>query len=195
MDERALDCPPGRPLVGWRLFRVRPADDGWMLSAPLIHDPDYERYPSRVIEAVCYERGGHSAPAPGCRCGLYAAVEGTLDSLSGYLADSAHDTAPPIYAEVACTGRVFVDARGVRARRIEVLTLASSRELWGDPSEHDHAMADLRRRYGVDVLGIDVVPPWVVANAMGRGAPPEDASVDLDALLERLGRRPVGDPG
>jgi hypothetical protein len=194
MDERALDCLPGQPLIGWRLFRVRPSSGGWVLSAPLIHDPHYEQYPSRVIEANCYQGEDHLAPAPGCRCGLYAAIQGTLDSLSGYLRDSAHDTAPPIYAEVACTGRVFLDARGVRAQRIEVLGLASSRDLWADPTEHDPAMTDLRRRYGVDVRGLEVVPRWLLANAMGRGAPPEDASVDLDALLERLGRRAVANP-
>ena len=63
------------------------------------------------MEATCYD-SDHLAPAPGCRCGLYAALEGTLDSLSGYLSDSAHDPDPAIYAEVACTGRVFVDRRG-----------------------------------------------------------------------------------
>jgi hypothetical protein len=195
MDERVLDCLPGEPLVGWRLFRVRPSDDGWVLTAPLIHDPDYEQYPSRVIEASCYQGEDHRAPAPGCRCGLYAAVEGTLDSLSGYLADSAHDTAPPIYAEVACTGRVFLDARGVRAQRIEVLRLAGSRELWADPTEHVQAMADLRRRYGVEVFGPEAVPPWVLSNARGRGAAHEGASVDLDALLEKLGRLAEARPG
>lgn len=46
---------------------------------------------------------------------LRAAIEGTLDSLSGYLRDSAHDRDPVVYAEVACTGRVFIDVRGVRA--------------------------------------------------------------------------------
>jgi len=102
MEERELQCPEARPLIGWRLFRVRWSESGFVLSAPLIHNPDFERFPSRTIEATCYG-GDHPAPAPGCRCGLYAAIEGTLDSLSGYLSDSAHDDDPPIYAEVACT--------------------------------------------------------------------------------------------
>lgn len=190
MDERALDCPPDRPLVGWRLFRVRPSARGWVLSAPLIHDPDYEEYPGRVIDAVCYERG-HPAPAAGCRCGLYAAIEGTLDSLSGYLRDSSHVPAPPIYAEVACTGRVFVDARGVRAQRIEVLRLAGSSDLWADPTEYERSMGDLEARYGVAVCGPDAVPPWLLANAMSQGAPVVGASIDLDALMARLGRVPL----
>src|SRR6266487_958277 len=124
MEERELQCPEARPLIGWRLFRVRRSDSGLVLSAPLIHNPDFERFPSRTIEAICYQ-AGHPAPAPGCRCGLYAAIDGTLDSLPGYLSDSAHDPDPPIYAEVACTGRVFVDSRGVRAQRIQIIQLAT----------------------------------------------------------------------
>lgn len=82
MDERELQCPEARPLVGWRLFRMRRSENGFVLSAPLIRDTDFERFPSRTIDATCYDVD-HPAPAPGCRCGLYAAIEGTLDSLSG----------------------------------------------------------------------------------------------------------------
>jgi hypothetical protein len=189
MDERVLDCPESQPLIGWRLFRVRPSPAGFMLSAPLIHNPDFERFPSRTIDAICYQRD-HPAPAPGCRCGLYAAVDGTLDSLSGYLHDSAHDGDPPIYAEVACTGRVFVDARGVRAERIKVLRLATPGSLWPDLAVHERAVSELAERYGVEVCGVDAVPRWLYANVMPQGAPPEDAAVDLDALLAGLGRQP-----
>ena len=52
------------------------------------------------------------------------AVEGTLDSLGGYLLESAHDHDPVAYAEVACSRRLFVDKRGVRAERIHILRLA-----------------------------------------------------------------------
>jgi hypothetical protein len=189
VDERLLHCPKDQPLVGWRLFRVRPSSAGFVLSAPLIHNPDFEHFPSHVIEAICYQRP-HSARAPGCRCGLYAAIEGTLDSLSGYLRDSAHDGAPPIYAEVACTGRVFVDARGVRAQRIEVLRLATSISLWPDLAVHERALAELDQRYDVEVCALNAVPRWLLANVMPQGAPPEDATIDLDELLERLGRKP-----
>ena len=136
--------PQEQPLIGWRLFRVRRSESGFVLSAPLIHNPDFERFPSRTIEAVCYE-AGHPAPAPGCRCGLYAAIEGTLDSLAGYLSDSAHDRDPPIYAEVACTGRVFVDLRGARAQRIEILRLATPASPWPDPGLRAQAVAELQR--------------------------------------------------
>jgi hypothetical protein len=172
---------------------VRRSESGFVLSAPLIHNPGFEHFPSPVIDAVCYE-AEHPAPAPGCRCGLYAAIEGTLDSLSGYLSDSAHDRAPPIYAEVACTGRVFVDSRGVRAQRIEILQLATSAPLWLDPGLQAQAVAQLRQRYCVEICGFGVVPPWVAANVMPQGAPPDDAAIDLDALLRSLGLRSPHSP-
>jgi hypothetical protein len=196
MQERELHVPDEQPLIGWRLFRVRRSESGLVLSAPLIHNPDFERFPAKAIDAVCYQ-AGHPAPAPGCRCGLYAAIDGTLDSLPGYLADSAHDRDPPVYAEVACTGRVFVDARGVRAERIEILRLATPAPLWPDAGLHAQAVAELSQRYGVEVCGHAVVPQWVLANVMPQGAPPEDAAIDLDALAGSLAVRSgaPGDPG
>jgi len=183
-----LHFPAEQPLIGWRLFRVRRSESGFVLSAPLIHNPDFEHFPSPTIDAICHQ-AGHPAPAPSCRCGLYAAINGTLDSLSGYLSDSSHDRDPPIYAEVACTGRVFVDLRGVRAQRIKILRLATSAAPWPDPGLRAQAMAELRQRYCVEVCGPGVVPQWVVTNVMPQGAPPEDASIDLDALLGSFGLR------
>jgi hypothetical protein len=188
MEERKLLFPEEQPLIGWRLFRVRRSESGLVLSAPLIHNPDFERFPSRTINAICYQ-AEHPAPAPGCRCGLYAAIDGTLDSLSGYLSDSARDRDPPIYAEVACTGRVFVDLRGVRAQRIEILRLATSASLWPDPGLQAQAIAELSERYRVEVCDLGAVPQWVVANVMPQGPPAEDAAIDLDALLANLGLR------
>jgi hypothetical protein len=188
MEERELHFPAEHPLIGWRLFRVRQSNSGFLLTAPLIHNPDFEVFPSRTIDAICHE-AEHPAPAPGCRCGLYAAIDGTLDSLSGYLSDSGHDRDPPIYAEVACTGRVFADLRGVRAQRIEILRLAAPASPWPDPGLQAQVVAELSERYRLEVCGLGVVPRWVVANVMPRGAPPEDAAIDLDALLGTLGRR------
>jgi hypothetical protein len=193
MEERELDCSHGPPLVGWRLFRVRRAADGPVLAAPLIHDPDFEAYPSRVIVARCYEHD-HCAPAPSCRCGLYAAIEGTLDSLAGYLLDSAHDHDPAIYAEVACSGRLFVDKRGVRAERIEVLRLAASPSSWPGPGVYSEAVEALAGRYGLAVCGVDIVPEWVLSNVMAQGAPTADSTLDLDALVVSMGLRRPSSP-
>jgi hypothetical protein len=188
IEERELYFPAEHPLIGWRLFRVRRLEGGFVLSAPLIHNPGFERFRSRTIEAICY-KAEHPAPAPGCRCGLYATVEGTLDSLSGYLSTSAYDRDPPVYAEVACTGRVFADSRGIRAQRIGILRLATLASLWPDLGLQAQAAAELSERYSVEICGLDVVPEWVVANAMPQGPPAEDAAIDLDALLENLGLR------
>ncbi len=192
MEERELDCSEGRPLVGWRLFRVRMAESGPVLAAPLIHNPDFEQFPSTVIVATCYDHD-HPAPAPMCRCGLYAAIDGTLDSLAGYLLDSAHDHDPAVYAEVACTGRVFVDMRGVRAERIRVLRVGASPSAWPDPNAYAEAVAALRRRYGVDVRDLDLLPEWVLGNRLPQGAAPEDSTLDLDALIANRGLRDLGD--
>jgi hypothetical protein len=50
---------------------VRRPESGFVLSAPLIHNPDFEHFLSPAIDAICYQ-SEHTAPAPGCRCGLYA---------------------------------------------------------------------------------------------------------------------------
>ena len=185
MDERELDCTDGPPLIGWRFFRVRHGASGPMLAAPLIHDPDFELFPSIEIAATCYDHD-HPAPAPSCRCELYVAIEGTLDSLAGYLLDSAHDRDPVVYAEVACTGRLFVDKRGVRAEHIQILALAASPSAWPDPGTYAEAVAALTGRYGVAICDLDVVPEWVLTHAMPHGAPPDDATLDLDAVMVRL---------
>jgi hypothetical protein len=185
MDERELRFSEERPLVGWRLFRARRSESGLVLSAPLIHNPDFERFPAPIIDAVCYE-ADHPAPAAGCRCGMYAAIDGTLDSLPGYLRDSARDQDPVVYAEVACTGRIFIDVRGVRAQRIAILRLATSVSPWPDPALQARVVADLSRRYRVEICGPDVLPQWVTANAVPYGAAPDNAAVDLDALVRTL---------
>lgn len=187
VEERELDCSDGPPLIGWRFFRVRRGAGGPMLAAPLIHNSDFEAFPSKEIVAACYDQD-HPAPAPGCRCGLYVAVEGTLDSLAGYQLDSAQDPDPVVYAEVACTGRLFVDKRGVRAERIDIIRLAASPSAWPDPDAHAEAVTALREQYGITICDLDVVPGWVQSNVMPQGAPPNDATLDLDALILGLMR-------
>jgi hypothetical protein len=56
---------------------------------------------------------------------------------------------------------VFLDPRGVRAQRIEILRLATSAPLWPDPGLHAQAVAELSARYRVEVCGPGVVPLWV----------------------------------
>jgi hypothetical protein len=187
IDERELHFTPQAPLLAWRLFRIRRDTSGPLLSSPMYDDPDPTPWP-KVKTAACNEP--HSAPAAGCRCGLYA-IEGTLDSLPGYLRDNAHDEDPWAYAEVACSGRVFVDMRGVRAERAEVVRIALAEQSWSD----QETLADVKRvlseRYEVPVGGLADAPDWLTDNlrskmrsrADGReGPPPDDATLDLDSL-------------
>ena len=91
-----------------------------------------------------------------------------------------------MYAEVACRGRLFVDKRGVRAECIEILALAASPSAWPDPRTYAEAVAALTGRYGVAIRDLDVVPEWVLTNVMPHGAPQDDATLDLDAVMVRL---------
>jgi hypothetical protein len=171
IEEQELHYTSDAPLLGWRLFRIRARDRTVVLSSPMYHDPEPPPWPEIVAEARCYER--HPAPARGCRCGIYAAVRGTLDSLCGYLLDTAYEHDPWAYAEVACTGRVFVDMRGLRAERAEIVRIAL-------PESASAAARQLRQRYRVPVRGLEDVPAWVTANRRGQGPPPDDVRLDLD---------------
>jgi hypothetical protein len=173
IEERELHYTAEAPLLGWRLFRVRACAEGLVLSSPMYHDPEPPPWPEVVGEARCSE--DHPAPAAGCRCGIHAAVPGTLDSLPGYLLDTVYDRDPWAYAEVACTGRVFVDMRGVRAERAAVVRIALP-----ESARADDARRQLRRRYRVPVSGLEDVPAWVTANRRDRGPPPDEVELDLD---------------
>jgi hypothetical protein len=188
MDERELAFTRAAPLHAWRLFRVRRLDGGYALGAPMIHSPAPPPWAAGHTVARCLEHD-HAAPAPGCRCGIYAAVEGTLDSLPGYLEDTAYDEDPWAYAEIACSGAVFLDARGVRCAEASLLRILLVEGSFAAPEEHARAAAALATRYGVPVGASDALPGWLVANARPGGPPPdeEEPTVDLDALARTLG--------
>jgi hypothetical protein len=182
IEERELHYSPDSPLRAWRLFRVRAFDVDVVLSSPMYHDPDPPPWPDVGSVASCYE--DHPAPAPGCRCGIYAAVPGTLDSLPGYLLDTAYDDDLWAYAEIACSGRVFADMRGVRAERAEIVRIALPDSCWPDEVALDTAKRMLHERYGVPVSGLDGVPDWVTGNQRDAGRPPDEVTLDLD--VDRL---------
>jgi hypothetical protein len=162
IEEQELHYTPEAPLHGWRLFRVRACSEGLVLSSPMYHDPEPPPWPEVVAEARCSE--DHPAPAAGCRCGIYAAVHGTLDSLPGYLLDTAYDHDPWVYAEIACSGRVFVDKRGIRAERAEIVRIAL-------PESALPAKRQLEQRYDVPLCGLEGVPTWIAANRRQQGPP------------------------
>jgi hypothetical protein len=169
-DERELRFTRRTPLLAWRLFRVRRLPDGYALCAPMIHSPAPPPWQPGFTVARRLEHD-HAAPAPGCRCGIYAAIEGTLDSLSGYLLDTAYDGDPWAYAEVACSGRVFLDARGLRCEEAKVVQIALAEESFANAAERACAPKDLAARYGVRVGSSDAAPGWLTDNSRGRGEP------------------------
>ncbi len=185
--ERELRFTREAPLLAWRLFRVRRLADGYALCAPMIHSPSPPPWHPGLTVARCLEHD-HAAPAPGCRCGIYAAIEGTLDSLPGYLLDTAYDDDPWTYAEVACSGRVFLDARGVRCEEALVVQIALVEESFASVDARVRASEDLAARYGVCVGSSDAAPGWLADNSRGQGDPFETESVDLSMLLKNLDR-------
>ena len=148
----------------------------------MYHEPDHPPWPQVRSTATCYE--DHGAPAASCRCGIYAAVEGTLDSLPGYLFDTAYERDPWAYAEISCTGRVFVDMRGVRAQYAEIIRIALPDDVLQDQEAWEAAAQSLGQRYGVPITGIELVPSWVRNNHREQGPPSDaiDLSLDLDKL-------------
>jgi hypothetical protein len=188
LDERELWFSRAAPLLAWRLFRVRRLPDGYALCPPMIHSPAPPPWQPGLTVARCLEHE-HAAPAPGCRCGIYAAIEGTLDSLPGYLLDTAYDRDPWTYAEVACSGRAFLDARGVRCEEALIVRIALDEESFATADDRLHAAEDLAARYGVRVGSRDIAPGWVTGNSRGQGEPFETDSIDLSVLLNTLDRR------
>jgi hypothetical protein len=185
IEERLLHFPPQAALHAWRLFRLRPEGERLVLSSPMYHDDTTglaPLWPYLEAEATCYQ--GHAAPSPGCRCGIYGAVAGTLDSLPGYLCDTGYERDPWAYAEIACYGRVFVDMRGLRAEHARLVRIAVPEIGWPGEAVPDEASRMLRDRYGVPVGGLECVPEWLTANVRPRGAPPDSESLTLD--LARL---------
>jgi hypothetical protein len=167
IDERELRYPAAAPLRAWRLFRVRrdrdrDRDGDVVLSSPMFHNPEHVPWAGLEGVAVCHE--DHPAPAPGCRCGIYGALEGSLDSLPGYLVDTAYQGDPWVYAEIGCVGTVFVDRRGVRAERARLISIAV-------PHRFAAIGERLRSRYAVAVMGLDAAPAWIEANRRETGPP------------------------
>jgi hypothetical protein len=186
-DECELRFTRGVPLLAWRLFRVRRLSDGYALCAPMIHSPAPPPWQPGLTVARCLEHD-HPAPAPGCRCGIYAAVEGTLDSFPGYLLDTAYDGDPWAYGEVACSGRVFLDARGLRCEEALVVQIALAEESFANADERVRASEGLAALYGVRVGSSDAAPGWLTDNSRGRGEPFETEGVDLSVLLKTVVR-------
>jgi len=189
IEERLLRFSPQAALHAWRLFRLRTEGKRLVLSAPMYHDDTTgltPLWPCLEAEATCHKE--HPAPSAGCRCGIYGVVAGTLDSLPGYLRDTAYEHDPWAYAEIACYGRVFVDMRGVRAEHARLVRIALPGSGWPGQTSPGEASRMLRERYGVPVGGAECVPQWLTANVRPGGPPPDSESLHLDLARLDLAR-------
>jgi hypothetical protein len=77
---------------------------------------------------------------------------------------------------------VFVDMRGVRAERAEVVRIALAEQCWPDEAALDEVGRALSERYRVPVGGLAEAPDWLSENLRRQGPPPDDATLDLDTL-------------
>jgi hypothetical protein len=111
------------------------------------------------------------------------------------LVDTAYDSDPWTYAEVACSGRVFLDARGLRCEEALVVGIALVEESFASLDDRVRASEELATRYGVRVGSSAGAPGWLKANTRGQGAPSETEQVDLSTLLEVIERSRTRDSG
>lgn len=93
-------------MVGWRYWQLRPNGLLRSVTHRLI---DWR--PGEPLHAVCLI-GGHTAPAPGCACGIHAAP--SLAVLRGQGLCMAPGE-PLVVGEVALWGDVVTDDHGLRA--------------------------------------------------------------------------------
>lgn len=165
-EEHELAVPAEWPIKAWRVFDLTRDGDGVAVVPPMQSPP---RPWSKVEVAYC--GSGHAAPQAQCRCGAYGVVEGQNEPLTGY-------PRGVVFAEVALSGRAFVDYRAVRAERAEVLRLVAPNVLLLEGLGPDEPRQLLEERYGVTVERLDTAPTWVVDTSyrdLRQG-------VDLDSL-------------
>lgn len=143
------------PLVGWRLWHVRPHADAFRLESFTWHHvgwPAGER-----LEATCAVHG-EDAPAARHECGIYAFTTRELaeDLLRRYTgvrqrygpqaseAPPPHRGRPIALGRVSLWGRVYVRDRGFRAQFAYPYDLV----VYGGDAR---LLRELRRKYAVDI--------------------------------------------
>jgi hypothetical protein len=172
MNDRAPDLIG--PLMGWRAWDVARTREGWRLhsvhmgdswpvEAPLAAECHRARW---VAGSVVATHEGHEAPAPGCQCGVYGAVDAArarqyfvanwaeADGLPQRRLDD--DYVPRAVGHVQLWGRVIECTQGYRASH------AYPGKIWlparrpdGVPFDVESVAFDLLD-YGVSVELLDV---------------------------------------
>ena len=142
------------PILGWRLWHVRPHGAGYRLESFTRHHVSWPA--RRRLEAGCAAHGGE-APSSGHECGIYAFKSRELaeDLLRRYVGvrhrygrEQEISPAPPgrpiALGSVSLWGRILVREHGYRAQ------YAYPYELFLLNAD-DRIASDLRRLYAVDV--------------------------------------------
>ena len=134
-----------RPAVGWKVWRVDHEQDRVLLRSVLYGDPWPLHEP---VEANCNRmfRSSHSAPSPGCECGVHAGR--SLAAWDHYL---AVDPERRVFGRVLLWGSLLEAVEGWRA------ALARPVEIFVPSAVVDGArVADGLRAYGVPVHLLEV---------------------------------------
>jgi hypothetical protein len=133
---RGMELAPGGKLYGFRKWVVR---KGVLRSVGVWHWAWPKNKPMRALCPKGFIKA-HSAPVPGCSCGLYAhrGLSALDDSENSHI-----DFAEPneVRGVVSLWGRVIVHALGYRAEYAQVAALEAS------PRAEEVALA-----YGVPIL-------------------------------------------
>jgi hypothetical protein len=142
------------PILGWRLWHVRPHGGGYRLESFTRHHVSWPA--RRRLEAGCAAHGD-GAPSSGHECGIYAFKSRELaeDLLRRYVGvrhrygrEQEISPAPPgrpiALGSVSLWGRILVREHGYRAQYAYPYELFLL-------NAHDEIASALRRLYAVDV--------------------------------------------
>lgn len=165
-EERELLISKDQPVKAWRVFDLVMDGDTVAVSRHRC-----SRRLGRGHESRLPPVAQAAPPASNCRCGVYGVVAGQNEPLTGY-------PRGVVFAEVALSGRAFVDFRAVRAERGEILRLVAPDVLLLQGLGPNEPRQLLEERYGVMVESLDAAPAWV-ADTSYRDL---RQRVDLDSL-------------
>jgi hypothetical protein len=173
------------PLVGWRVWHIRPTDEGWRLfSLHYAGEPWPVREPvvasclkSRYVRSTArIDHSRHTAPTKGCLCGIYVARE--LDQLRQYVVTASQ---PALMARtsyythraiglVHVWGNVVECSQGWRAARAYPARLWLPRRRPDGERVDAGSLADDLASYAVPVELLDAGNRYEIMSRLARRA-------------------------
>ena len=156
MIQVELLIPTAQPLHAWRVFSVG-VDGDQIRLFPTASTPNSLRPWQAEERATCSSH--QAAPAADCRCGLYGVTGDLQEALAGYKDRRSSHTL--VFAEIALSGRAFVDFRAVRAEQARVLQIVVPEKLLITGFELGEPERMLTDYYGATIVGVEALPEWV----------------------------------